>query len=133
MAARDKNSALMVAASGHGIILNRDDANTLRRAELTLHRWAEEDCNGTIQRPWADTVDGDSRPYRPGNLMGQYCEGLWARIPDRERGALRRVAAVCDRLGLHWYHQEDPRGCALYISGEPLPANNYTRGVACSR
>lgn len=54
------------------------------------------------------------------------------RIPDLESGALRRVAAICDNLGLHWYHQTDPRGCALYIATEPLSDQNYsTRGVPC--
>jgi hypothetical protein len=31
-------------------------------------------------------------------------------IADREAGALRRVAKVCAELGLHFYHQTDPRG-----------------------
>ena len=53
------------------------------------------------------------------------------RIPDREAGALRRVAAVCKRLGLHFYHQGDPRGCALYVSDKPINGGNYTNGAAC--
>ena len=38
---------------------------------------------------------------------------------------------ICKRNSLHFYHQGDPRGCALYVSHEPLPSNNYTHGVAC--
>ena len=49
------------------------------------------------------------------------------------RGALRRVADVCERLGLHFYHQGDPRGCSLYVDNEPIPDNNYTRAIACIR
>ncbi len=53
-------------------------------------------------------------------------------IADRERGALKRVGAICARLGASFYHQTDPRGCALYVSAEPLSDQNYSsRGVAC--
>ncbi len=52
-------------------------------------------------------------------------------IPDREAGALRRVAAICEANGLHYFHQTDPRGCTLYVSNEPLTDTNYTNGVAC--
>lgn len=55
----------------------------------------------------------------------------WA-IPDREAGALRRVAAVCAALGCHYYHQTDPRGCALYVSRDKLNDADYTRGVGVS-
>ena len=53
-------------------------------------------------------------------------------IADREAGALRRVRAVCAANGLHFYHQGDPRGCALYVAREPLDGSNYTRGFAVS-
>lgn len=46
-------------------------------------------------------------------------------IPDRERAALARVAKLCAGAGLHFYHQSDPRGCPLYIAGEPMTASNY--------
>jgi hypothetical protein len=53
-------------------------------------------------------------------------------IPDREAGALRRVAEACKAAGLHYYHQTDPRGCALYVAAEPLNAQNYSsRGIPC--
>lgn len=38
----------------------RDEAEALRRISLTLHRWAEHECNGTIQRD-AHTVYMDTR------------------------------------------------------------------------
>lgn len=114
-----------------------DHARTLRRAQMTLHRWAEEMCNGTIQR---DGPEGDGKPFRvreyqrfsamPGNV-GVKHERITYPVPDREAGALRRVAEVCKAAGLHYYHQTDPRGCALYVSTEPLTSSNYNRGVAC--
>jgi len=107
-------------------------ANTLRRAQMTLHRWAEEECNGTIQRE-----EGDGKPFRVWDSVGQRADGSWydkrsqAPIPDREAGALRRVAKVCKDAGLFFYHQTDPRGCALYVHTEPLTHSDYNRGIAC--
>ena len=108
-------------------------ARTLRRAQLTLHRWAEEECNGTIQRE-----EGDGKPFRVWDSVGQRADGSWydkksqTPIPDRERGALARVERVCKEFGLYHYHQTDPRGCALYVSAEPLMGQNYSsKGIAC--
>lgn len=111
-----------------------DHARTLRRAQLTLHRWSEEMCNGTIQRMGED---GEGRPFRvypePILIRGKvfYREPLKDNIPDREAGTLRRVAKVCQEAGLSWYYQRDPRGCALYVAAFPLDHSNYDRGVAC--
>jgi hypothetical protein len=78
--------------------------------------------------------------------MSDYEDGNAAQADDRQqrewetKQCLRRVRAagvaeddirdLCQEAGLHVYHQTDPRGCALYISREPLPDNNYTRGCA---
>ena len=109
-----------------------EDANTLRRAQLTLHRWAELECgDGNDYSSWSIERDETTGiPYfcrypHDSNKVHR------SRIADREAGALRRVADVCKRNGLHFYHQGDPRGNALYVSNEPLPDNNYTHGVAC--
>lgn len=106
------------------------DANILRRAQLTLRRWAELECgDGNNYASWA--IERDETTGKP--FMCRYPhDGKMSRTPmaDREAGALRRVAAVCERNGLHFYHQGDPRGCALYVAREPLTGQNYTRGVA---
>lgn len=111
-------------------------ARTLRRAQMTLHRWAEEECNGTIQR---EGEQGDGKPFRvwTGQLWSHHAKRMEyterrTPCPDREAGALRRVAEVCAASGLHFYHQTDPRGCALFVSTEPLTDQNYsTAGIAC--
>ncbi len=141
--------------------MDLNTAHALRRAQLTLHRWAEEECNGTIQRrePGATCTQcghkmygehfaqagtpcekcGDpapirSRPKGPERWVvpegrAPYCLGL---IPDRERGALARIEKVCKAADLHYYHQTDPRGCALYVSAEPLNDQNYSsKGIPC--
>ena len=129
MSARQATNALQHAVFARtGVSLGFDDANTLRRAERTLHRWAELECGnerGCIER---DETSGIPQ-WRYADDIGKYCG---YRIPDKEAGALRRIAEVCERTGLHYFHQTDPRGCALYVSDKPLQANDYSgAGVAC--
>lgn len=137
MSARRATLALMQQLGARGISLSFDEVNTLRRAELTLQRWAELECGDSNNYgSWVIERDDDGKgaPF----LVHRHNGGRFyndtvrrTRIPDREAGALRRVKAICEAHGLHFYHQTDPRGCALYVSNEPLPDNNYTRGVAC--
>ena len=101
-----------------------DEANTLRRAEMTLHRWSEEECNGTIQR------DEDT-----GKTYRVWTNGTTWATPDRETGALKRIAKIMAKHNaLTFYHQTDPRGCALYvIEKNRIPADTlldaiYNRG-----
>ncbi len=112
--------------------LSQDQAETLRRCESTLRRWAEGECGGGNE--WASwSIERDETsglPYRvtyphQGKVRRE-------RIPDREAGALRRVKQIAAAVsGLHWHHQTDPRGCALYVSREPLTDVNYSsRGIA---
>ena len=118
---------------GNTYRVGMERARTLRRAQMTLHRWAEEMCNGTIQRDWDDeTEDQTGRPVRW--TCGDHKSGprRLGFVPDRERGALARVEQVCKAAGLYYYHQTDPRGCALYVGAVPLTCQNYnTAGVAC--
>ena len=120
----------------------REEAEALRRISMTLHRWAEHECNGTIQRE-GENGDGRPRAYNPntGRMYGY--------VPDRERGALKRLQAIVKarnernphvpdmRPGqLAYYVQGDPRGCALYIlrPGDVLDGQRadgyYSRGIA---
>ncbi len=111
-----------------GIDIPVDDARTLRRASMTLHRWGEREC-GDGSGSWIERDETTGKPfvcYDPG-------QGAVRRYPtaDREAGALRRIQTTCERLGLHFFHQTDPRGAALYVSREPMTDCNYSsRGVA---
>lgn len=128
MSARDETNTVMRRFEHRGIEILWDDVNTLRRAELTLSRWGERECGDGSD--WAIERDEHSGiPYMVFHGNGPRHR---YRCPDRERGALRRVEEICKRNGLHYFHQTDPRGCALYVDREPLPDNNYTRGIACS-
>lgn len=107
--------------------IRSQELETLLRCERTLHRWGEEECNGTIQRDEATGI-----PYRWDTSDG-YRLG---RVPDREAGALRRALAIAEHHGLSLYHQTDPSGCFLYLlRPEDVPAGQtadacYSNGIA---
>lgn len=117
--------------------LSSEDVTALLRAERTLRRWHELECgngDGYITRD-----DKTGIPYWHSartRFIDPMDPRAITRIPDRERGALRRVAEICARAGLGYYQQTDPRGCALYIirpGDVPEGAKIdecYTRGVA---
>lgn len=113
--------------------LSVEDAETLFRAERVLQRWAELECgDGNDFASWSIERDEDTGvPYLV--TYPHTGKSYRSKIADRERGALRRIAALCAARGLHFYHQSDPRGCALYVSREPLCDNDYNRGVAMCR
>jgi hypothetical protein len=112
--------------------LSAEETSALVRIERTLHRWSEMECGddrGCIER---DGDSGDGVPYWR-SADGRHGH----RIPDREAGALRRLARVMElHPNLVAYHQGDPRGCALYIlSKHDIPEGTsidsiYSRGVA---
>ena len=108
----------------HNLDISTGDIAILRRCAMTLHRWCEHECNGTIQR--------DETTQKPFNV---WFDSNWKehRSPasDREAGALRRIEKVCKEYNAHYYYQTDPRGCALYVSMEPLTDQNYnSKGFA---
>ena len=105
---------------------SQDETDRLLRIEKTLHRWHEHECNGDIQR---DEVTG--KPYVVHNYTGNRYP-----YPDKEKGALRRLAEILQGKGVTHYQQGDPRGCALYlIRPQDVPTGEsvhcyYSRGIA---
>ena len=117
--------------------LNRANVDKLLRIEKTLNRWAALECGDSDNwSSWAIERDGDepdSKPFLVRHLHGRnggLDRTVRTPIPDRENGALRRLRAILEPLGLYYYHQSDPRGCALYVSDKPIPPFNYTQGIA---
>jgi hypothetical protein len=115
-----------------------DEADTLCRIERTLQRWGELECgDGNEYGSWA--IERDETTGKP--FMCHYTHtGQSPRryaVPDREKGALRRLAVLMEKHQLYQaYHQTDPRGCALYIvlrsdvpDGSDI-SSLYTRGLA---
>ena len=106
-----------------------DEAQALRRIEMTLRSWSELECGsdrGAIER---DETTG--KPYWISSHTGKRTHA----VPDREAGALKRLAAIMAKHpDLIPYHQTDPRGCALYVvPNDRIPAGTdidavYNRG-----
>lgn len=138
-------------------LIAREDAESLRRISMTLHRWHELECGtdgGCIERGRMARHSNRRAPRQPdGTRWPQEFESnengapYWAdhngertryhKIPDREAGALKRLAVIMSRYpSLTSYVQGDPRGCALYIlrPGDILegsvPNACYSRGLA---
>ena len=123
-----------------------DEAAALRRISMTLRRWYELEC-GTD----AGCIERDDATGKPRFLS--YSGRRWP-VPDREAGALRRLARIVaarnerqplmsvvmlpDRAApntVSSYVQPDPRGASLYIlrpGDVPIgadPTSYYTRGI----
>lgn len=133
MSARNDTLALQATIARRGVSLSLEDANTLRRAQITLHGWNEAECGDSNDyASWSIERDETTgKPYAvtyPHHANKSYRRA----IPDRETGALNRVRDICKRNGLYFYHQTDPRGCALYVDVQPLTDCDYSRGIACS-
>jgi hypothetical protein len=99
-----------------GLGFTAEEAESLRRISMTLRRWYERECgdgHGCIER---DEATG--RPYWHHAMSGRRYP-----IPDRERGAEKRLKAIVDRrnnenpehVPLSCYLQTDPRGASLYL------------------
>lgn len=104
--------------------ISYEDATALRRISMTLHRWHELECgtdSGAIER---DEKTGKTFWLGDGTYR--------FKTPDRETGALRRLATIMARYpSLAYYVQGDPRGAALYIgSPEQMTDSRYSQGVA---
>jgi hypothetical protein len=102
-------------------------ADQLRRISVTLSRWYELECgtdSACLVR--GRLVDGEFQYDERGQAFWEFAgvsgRGRYSRTADRERGAIKRLEAIMrDRqaepatLGVSYYLQTDPRGCALYI------------------
>lgn len=109
-----------------------EDATALRRIAMTLHRWHELECG--VEGGGIDRDEDTGRPHRYNSYTGKRSRYP---IPDREKGALKRLALVMARYPhLSAYVQGDPRGASLYIlrpgdvpEGEKAESY-YSRGIA---
>lgn len=119
-----------------------ETADKLRRIEVTLSRWSELECGDSNEyASWM--IERDDETEKPFMVRHVYPrnsgQAQTIRIPvaDREKGALKRLAKIMEQYpALTYYHQSDPRGCALWLvqkerlsDGAPLESV-YTRGVA---
>lgn len=143
----NKETAHMLSTL-QGLGISWNDAITLRRISMTLHRWHELECgDGNSHASWCITRgkkngkefvhDEAGKPYM--EYHPDAGKASYSPIPDREAGALKRLRILMAKygyIGLSFYVQTDPRGAALYIlrpgdvpKGEDADAY-YSRGVA---
>ena len=117
--------------------ISREDAFSLRRISMTLHRWHELECgDGNDYASWA--IERDEQSGKPYMVTHPHTgKSRRSPIPDRETGALKRLKAIMDRYpGKSAYVQGDPRGASLYILNpgdvpEGQDVNSYySRGIA---
>jgi hypothetical protein len=116
-----------------------DETETLRRAEMTLHRWHELECGNCNAYGTSYVLNRDEQTGKPFMEYhfgdGRACKTAY---PDKEKGALRRIAEVLKGKEniAGYYQQSDPRGCALYIIRKgDIPEGEraecfYSRGIA---
>lgn len=118
--------------------ISEDDAWSLRRIAMTLHRWHEMECGDSndFASTCLERCETTGKPYmvfRPhsNNKVSRYL------VPDREAGAQKRLAKIMLRYAfLAPYIQGDPRGAALFIlKPGDVPVGGaidsyYSRGVA---
>lgn len=102
--------------------LGVSDCAKLLRAERALRRWHELECG--VNAGHVERDEDTDKPF----FVNRY--GNRSPIRDAEAGALRTVKRVCDEIGLHFYVQGDPRGCALYVAPFALDHSSYTDGFA---
>src|SRR5882672_2636131 len=128
-----------------------DDATALRRISMTLHAWVELECgNAHNWEAWSIVrgrkevnsagyvqfvYDDDGKPFIERHNH-RTSKATYEFIPDREKGALKRLKAIMVRYPeFEAYHQTDCRGAALSIvrksdipEGQTVDAY-YTRGI----
>ena len=117
-----------------------EHANTLRRISMTLQRWGELEC-GNSNDMFSYGIERDEETGKP-YMVRHYHNGVLKNItkepiPDREKGALKRLQAIMNQYPDYVaYHQTDPRGCAVYvIRKDDIPEgvkldSCYNRGIA---
>lgn len=131
---RNENNLMALARMG----ISDNDARALRRISMTLRRWHELEC-GSGNDHYSFAIKRDEATQKPYIVRWRNSDSKAYRVPtpDRERGALKRLAAIMARYpALQSYVQGDPRGCALYLlrpgdvpAGEDV-GSYYSRGVA---
>jgi hypothetical protein len=133
MSVADKNTILHHHFLARGITLKLWEVNALRRAQHTLHTWDELQCGDSndVCSLMIERDEDTGIPYRVTTIRESGMT-FRSRIADREKFALRQVAAICTANGLSYYHQSDCRGCSLYIGKELLTSSTYPNGVACA-
>lgn len=101
---------------------SRAEWTALKRCERTIHAWAEELCNGTVQ----EVEDGIYHRFYNDRWGTPTVQG--PRIADESEKAMEQARKIAAAHGLSAYEQGDPRGCTLYVFN---PADLAGRPIDC--
>ena len=96
--------------------ISPDDAISLRRISMTLHRWHELECGyGNDYASWG--IERDETTDKPYMVTHPHTgKSHRSPIADRENGAIKRLHAIMAQYpGYTGYVQSDPRGASLFI------------------
>lgn len=111
---------------------DRDEAEALIKAERTISRWNERECNGEVE-----IDENNEQAIRVWYDNGGTGKRHWCQIPNLYDGARKRVEKIISKHpGCKAYFQGDPRGCSLYVirPGDVRDGDDvnsvYTRGIA---
>lgn len=121
----NRQEAYQFATIAERLGIYLDDLHAFRRDSMTLRSWFERECGDSNNyASWA--VERDQETDIPYLVTYPYNgKEKRRRIADREKGARKRIAERCERLGLKYYIQTDCRGLALYLSREEINGQNY--------
>lgn len=112
-----KNRRLAVQAEHELMVMGFTpaEAETLRRAAVTMHRWHEQECgDGNSWASWAIEWDDETGiPYRC--TYPHQGPSRRERIADRYTPARERAEAIAKAHGMSVRVQSDPRGLPLYL------------------
>ena len=98
-----------------------------RRKSMALRRWYERECGDSDNyKSWC--IERDPKTDKPLLCVYPYT-GIprFSPIADREKGARKAIAKLCEQLNLFHFVQTDCRGLALYLSREELTDTNYNQ------
>ena len=103
----------------HRLDITTAQYNRLRRYSQQLTKFDTARCNGEFEgkEVTGTNIDADK-------LYVIYCDREWRKVKQY----LENQGIVPSML--HFYHQSDPRGCALYVDTVAIPEDNYNQACA---
>lgn len=93
---------------------------TLRRTANRLRKLYEHSCNGCTR---------DKYQFESWSEYDKARELQMIKNDKAIERAEKRIKDLCDEIGMKFYIQSDPRGCALYLGTDSDTSYN-TQGVA---
>jgi hypothetical protein len=101
--------------------INKNEYNRLRRVGQSLHRHGEDYAMG--RKNWRYERNDTGRDHYSDK---EYWKDV-GKAFSKTKALEKRTKTKNAKRRLHYYHQSDPRGAALYASKSKLNQMNYNR------